>query len=58
MDNRETEDRDSRGKIEQLLRKVRAELDDSMDPILLSGLNAFERKLVHRHFDQDRKSVV
>ncbi len=58
MDERETRDRDSRGKIERLLRNVRTELDNSIEPIVLPGLNAFERKLVHRHFDHNPNVVT
>ncbi len=58
MDTRDISDSDSRGKIERLLRKVRTELDDSIEPIILPGLNAFERKLVHRHFDHNSNVVT
>jgi len=40
-------------KIDALIRKISDELVDSIDPISLPSLNAFERKLIHRHFDRN-----
>jgi predicted RNA-binding protein Jag len=45
--------RKENGKIEELIRKISGELKDSIVPITLGELNAFERKLVHRHFDHN-----
>ena len=56
-DNRSTRyhsrERKDNGKIDSLLKKIKSELADSIDPISLPQLNAFERKLVHRHFDNN-----
>ncbi|MBN1542738.1 hypothetical protein JW992_11385 [candidate division KSB1 bacterium] len=40
-------------KIDSLIHKIKDELADSIDPINLPQLNAFERKLIHRHFDNN-----
>ncbi len=45
-------------KINTLIQKIKKELDGSIVPITLSELNAFERKLVHRHFDHDPDIVT
>ena len=50
---RTRDSQDSRGKIDQLLRQVRTDLDSSIEPISLPNLNAFERKLIHRAFDHN-----
>jgi predicted RNA-binding protein Jag len=50
--------RPSRGNIEQLLQKVMRDLDNSLEPVSLYDLNAFERKLVHRQFDHDTNFVT
>lgn len=39
--------------IKKVLSDVEEKLKDSTRPELLNGLNSFERKLVHRHFDHD-----
>lgn len=46
------------GKIDRLLKKVREELSNSIEPISLSNLNSFERKLVHRAFDHNPEIVT
>lgn len=38
-------------KIEELIRNIRDELVDSIEPISITELNAFERKLIHNQFD-------
>jgi predicted RNA-binding protein Jag len=48
----------SNGKIQRLLYKINSELGDSIEPISLTRLNAFERKLVHRHFDHNPNVVT
>ena len=48
----------SDGKIKRLLYKINDELGDSIEPISLTRLNAFERKLVHRHFDHNPNVVT
>jgi predicted RNA-binding protein Jag len=45
-------------KIDKLIGKIKQELQDSIDPISLSDLNSFERKLVHRHFDHNPDIVT
>jgi predicted RNA-binding protein Jag len=40
-------------KIEELVRRIREELVDSIEPISIPELNAFERKLIHRQFDDN-----
>jgi predicted RNA-binding protein Jag len=48
----------SRGNMEQLIQKVLRDLDNSLEPVSLYDLNAFERKLVHRQFDHDTNFVT
>ena len=45
-------------KIEGLIRRIKGELTDSIDPIVIPELNAFERKLVHRQFDNNPEIVT
>ena len=45
-------------KIESLIRRIKGELTDSIDPIVIPELNAFERKLVHRQFDNNPEIVT
>ncbi len=45
-------------KIENLIRKIDNELKDSIEPITIPELNAFERKLIHRHFDHNPNVVT
>lgn len=40
--------------VEQLLNDLEKKLQDSIKPEVLNGLNSFERRLVHRHFDHDK----
>ena len=58
MRTKEKNNKSARGKIERLLRRVREELDNSIEPITLSKLNAFERKLIHRAFDHNPDIVT
>ena len=46
------------GKIKRLLSKISTELQDSIEPISLTKLSAFERKLIHRHFDHNENIVT
>ncbi len=46
------------GKIKRLLTKIDKELEGSIEPISLTKLNAFERKLIHRHFDHNPNVVT
>lgn len=39
-------------KIEELIRQIKEELCDSIEPISLTDLNAFERRQIHRQFDR------
>jgi len=39
--------------IKKLLSDLEEKLQDSLEPESLEGLNSFERKLVHRHFDHN-----
>lgn len=39
--------------IKKMLSDLETKLQDSLEPETLSGLNSFERKLVHRHFDHN-----
>lgn len=51
--------RDERNpKIEGLVRKIRRELADSIEPIIIPELNAYERKLIHRQFDNNSEIVT
>lgn len=45
-------------KIKQLIDKVESELIDSIVPISLTRLNAFERRQIHRHFDRNSEIVT
>jgi len=54
--NRRNDERNP--KIESLVRKIRDELADSIEPIVIPDLNAFERKLVHRNFDNNSEIVT
>lgn len=52
-------DRNERNvKIDSLVKRIKAELVDSIDPIVIPELNAFERKLVHREFDNNAEIVT
>jgi len=52
-------DRNERNpKIDALVTKIRNELVDSIEPIVIPELNAFERKLVHRQFDNNSDVVT
>ncbi len=52
-------DRDERNpKIEKLVKQIREELVDSIEPITIPELNAFERKLIHRQFDNNPNIVT
>lgn len=42
------------GNIRKLIADVEEKLKDSFKPESLEGLNSFERKLVHRHFDHNK----
>jgi len=46
------------GKIKRLLSKINKELENSIEPVTLTKLNSFERKLVHRHFDHNPNVVT
>ena len=46
------------GKIRRLLQKIDEELGNSIEPISLTRLNAFERKLIHRHYDHNAGVVT
>lgn len=45
-------------KIDSLVSKIREELADSIEPITIPDLNAYERKLVHRQFDNNSEIVT
>lgn len=52
-------DRDERNpKIDALVKKIREELLGSIEPIVIPELNAFERKLIHRQFDNNPDIVT
>lgn len=40
--------------IQQVIKKLEEKLQDSIQPEALSGLNSFERRLIHRHFDHNK----
>ncbi len=44
------DDQNIRGMIEE----IEAKLQDAISPESISGLNSFERKLIHRHFDHNK----
>jgi predicted RNA-binding protein Jag len=48
----------SRGKIDHLLEKLKHDLENSLEPVSIFKLNAFERKLIHRQFDHDPNFVT
>lgn len=39
--------------IRDMIKKIEEKLADSLTPESLTGLNSFERKLIHRHFDHN-----
>ncbi len=41
--------------IKRIISEVEEKLKDSLKPETLSGLNSFERKMVHRHFDHSKE---
>jgi predicted RNA-binding protein Jag len=45
-------------KIDNLIVKIKQELQNSIEPISLSDLNSYERKLIHRHFDHNPNIVT
>lgn len=45
-------------KIDGLIRRIREELAESIEPITIPDLNAFERKLIHRQFDNNSQIVT
>lgn len=45
-------------KIDALVKQIREELADSVEPIVIPELNAFERKLIHRQFDNNSEIVT
>ncbi len=52
-------DRDEHNpKIEKLVKQIKEELIDSIEPIIIPELNAFERKLIHRQFDNNPDIVT
>ncbi len=40
--------------IRQLIKNLEEKLQDSIKPEIVNGLNSFERRLVHRHFDHNK----
>jgi len=58
--NRRDRNRDDRNspKIDGLIKKINGELSNSIEPISIPELNAFERKLIHRHFDHNPDIVT
>ena len=40
-------------KVDNLIKKIKTQLTDSLDPVSLDNLNSFERKIIHRHFDHN-----
>jgi len=45
-------------KIDGLISRIRKELADSIEPITIPDLNAFERKLIHRQFDNNSQIIT
>lgn len=45
-------------KIVKLIDRIKTELTDSIEPIVIPNLNAFERKLIHREFDRNPAIVT
>ncbi len=58
MLGREKHVRQDNGKIQKILSEIQTNIIDSIEPITLSKLNSFERKLVHRHFDHNPDIVT
>ncbi len=40
--------------IQKIISEVEQKLRDAIQPEVLKGLNSFERKLIHRHFDRNQ----
>lgn len=58
-DRKEKNGRNDRdGKIDNLVRRIKRELADSIEPIVIPELNAFERKQIHRQFDHNSEIVT
>lgn len=53
---RQTEEKSQ--KVQDLIRRIKEELADSIEPICLPDLNAFERRLIHRHFGKGTEYVT
>jgi predicted RNA-binding protein Jag len=45
-------------KTDRLIQKIESDLRDSIMPVSLKGLNAFERRQVHHHFDRSDDVVT
>lgn len=51
--SRDSQRSDSDSKIDRMIEKIKREIYTTIDPICLKNLNAFERKIIHRHFDNN-----
>jgi len=49
------QDRRSNKNIREIVEKIEEKLKDSIKPEAVTGLNSFERKMVHRHFDHSKE---
>ena len=54
----ERNDQEKPEKIVKLIDRIKTELSDSIEPIVIPNLNAFERKLIHREFDRNPEIVT
>lgn len=55
---RHDENQEKPEKIVKLIDRIKTELADSIEPIVIPNLNAFERKLIHREFDRNPEIVT
>lgn len=51
-------DNNNNAKVNQILSDVKKQLEGTLEPVSIPGLNSFERKLVHRHFDHNPNVVT
>ncbi|MDZ7725203.1 MAG: R3H domain-containing nucleic acid-binding protein [candidate division KSB1 bacterium] len=55
---RERNDQEKPEKIVKLIDRIKSELSDTIEPIVIPNLNAFERKCIHREFDRNPEIVT
>jgi hypothetical protein len=45
-------------KVQKSIKKVEELMRDNMEPVLLNGLNGFQRKQIHRYFEKTQEYKV